>query len=392
MRILAILPVLLAVMLTGCKKDEDDDRLSMSGDLNFDFPSYAVVGQKVESYVSGITTPSGSDLEYFWVSSDIELDGTDTDTLTGQAVSMTLPDEPGLYSITAYARSKSGEYYSRSRTSSVQVITTDAGGVAGWTPSTQSITDERDGQEYQLATNNGRNHLHGGICGFDKKRWKPVAYDGCKSLTLRYDSPDGEEGYPGNLQASVCFQLDMRELRIQYRATCDKPCYVNLTHHPYFNLEGEGDIRGHVLKLYSGHYLHTEDLIPDGTLAEAKGTACDFTTPHALERVIEERGGLDDCFVFGGTGMVKRMAGLSDSRASIVLFVASDYPGLQVYTGRYLDVPGGRDGQHYGAYAGVALEPQFYPDSPHHPEFPSALLLPGEEYAHEITYSFAMND
>ena len=232
----------------------------------------------------------------------------------------------------------------------------------------------------------------GGICGFDKKRWKPVAYDGSKSLTLRYDSPDGEEGYPGNLQASVCFQLDMRELRIQYRATCDKPCYVNLTHHPYFNLEGEGDIRGHVLKLYSGHYLRTEDLIPDGTLAEAKGTACDFTMPHVLERVIEERGGLDDCFVFGGTGMVKRMAGLSDSRASIVLFVASDYPGLQVYTGRYLDVPGGRDGQHYGAYAGVALEPQFYPDSPHHPEFPSALLLPGEEYAHEITYSFAMND
>ena len=249
-----------------------------------------------------------------------------------------------------------------------------------------------DGQEYQLAINNGRNHLHGGICGFDKKRWKPVAYDGSKSLTLRYDSPDGEEGYPGNLQASVCFQLDMRELRIQYRATCDKPCYVNLTHHPYFNLEGEGDIRGHVLKLYSGHYLRTEDLIPDGTLAEAKGTACDFTMPHVLERVIEERGGLDDCFVFGGTGMVKRMAGLSDSRASIVLFVASDYPGLQVYTGRYLDVPGGRDGQHYGAYAGVALEPQFYPDSPHHPEFPSALLQPGEEYAHEITYSFAMND
>ena len=127
LRILAILPVLLAVMLTGCKKDEDDDRLSMSGDLNFDFPSYAVVGQKVESYVSGITTPSGSDLEYFWVSSDIELDGTDTDTLTGQAVSMTLPDEPGLYSITAYARSKSGEYYSTDRNTSTVVTATSTG-------------------------------------------------------------------------------------------------------------------------------------------------------------------------------------------------------------------------------------------------------------------------
>lgn len=191
LRIFVILPVLLAVALTGCKKDEDDDRLSMSGDLNFDFPSYAVVGQKVESYVSGITTPSGSDLEYFWVSSDIELDGTDTDTLTGQAVSMTLPDEPGLYSITAYARSKSGEYYSRSRTSSVQVITTDAGGVAGWTPSTQSITDERDGQEYQY-------RRYGNLDWFTQNLLYDGAHDGL-TLGRPYDDSEGIDRIFGRL-------------------------------------------------------------------------------------------------------------------------------------------------------------------------------------------------
>ena len=183
---LKLLALAVAVMTAavGCRPDdEEDDRLYMSGSLNFDFPSYAVVGQVVESYVSGITTPSGSDLEYFWVSSDIDLGDDDLDTLMGQAITVTLPDEPGEYSITAYARSISGEYYSSTKTATVQVITTDAGSVGGWMPGTGEFVDGRDGSTYQY-------RQYGSLEWFTQN----LRYDGAADGTVLGRPYDGSEG------------------------------------------------------------------------------------------------------------------------------------------------------------------------------------------------------
>lgn len=244
-----------------------------------------------------------------------------------------------------------------------------------------------DGVKYQLAVNNGANHLHGGVCGFDKKLWDVIAYDE-KMLTLGYYSQDGEEGYPGNLNVEITFAVDDRELRIHYHATTDKDCYVNLTHHPYFNLNpAVHDIKSHLLKLYTNQLLKTNDLIPDGALVWADGER-DFTNSKALRSVIDDLGGLDDCFVFNQVGKVKRMAELASVETGIKMYVCSDYPGLQVYTGRYLNVQGAKEGRTYGPYAGVALEAQYYPDSPNHLEFPSALLRPEEEYSKNIVFGF----
>ena len=238
-----------------------------------------------------------------------------------------------------------------------------------------------------MAINNGENHLHGGLCGFDKKIWN-VGQAGTDSLTLTYCSPDGEEAYPGTLQVKVGFSLQEKALRIDYEAVTDKKCFVNLTHHPYFNLNPEAaDIKRHTLKLYTDRYLKTDDLIPDGTFVMATGDY-DFTSPASLQGVIGNQGGLDDCFVFNNSGKLIRMAELFDDQTGIKLYVCSDYPGVQVYTGKFLNVKQAKDGKQYGPYAGVALEAQFWPDSPNHPEFPSTLLVPGEIYRKTTIYGF----
>lgn len=244
-----------------------------------------------------------------------------------------------------------------------------------------------DGKTYQLAVNNGPNHLHGGICGFDKKIWTVVNYEPT-CLVLRYVSPDGEENYPGTLTVELTFRISERELHIEYKAETDKKCYVSLTHHPYFNLNPDSkDIRSHCLKLYTDKYLKTNDLIPDGTIVEATGDY-DFTTTKALQGAIEHCGGLDDCFVFDNNGSLCRQAELSCAETGIKMYVCSDYPGLQVYTGRYLDVHNAKAGRYYGPYAGVALEAQYWPDSPNHPDFPSTLLSPGETYRKTVIFGF----
>lgn len=246
-----------------------------------------------------------------------------------------------------------------------------------------------DGQEYQLATNNGSNHLHGGNCGFDKKIWT-VSEAGEDKLCMHYTSPEGEENYPGILETEITFTVTGRELRIDYLAQTTQACPVNLTHHPYFNLNPEAaDIKAHLLTLHTDRYLGTNDLIPDGSYLPASGDY-DFSTPTPLRHVIERHGGLDDCFTFANDGNLKRMAELRDTASGITLYVCSDYPGLQVYTGRFLDVKGGKGGKHYGAYAGIALEAQYFPDTPNHPEFPSALLKPDEIYRKTTIYGFEL--
>lgn len=242
------------------------------------------------------------------------------------------------------------------------------------------------GKEYLLAINNGTNHLHGGLCGFDQKYWT-VEHQEDNRLVMSYTSPDGEEGYPGTVKVQITFTLEGKQLTIRYQAETDQDCYVSLTHHPYFNLNpAAADIRNHALRLFTDCYLKTENLIPDGSVLKARGHY-DFIRPALLQKALEE-GGLDDCYVFTGEGKMQRVAELSETESGITLYVETDYPGLQVYTGRYLNVQHGKEGKEYGAYAGIALEAQYFPDSPNHPEFPSTLLHPGETYEHTTIYGF----
>lgn len=257
------------------------------------------------------------------------------------------------------------------------------------------IADARftlDGKTYQLAANNGRNTLHGGNKGFDKVVWDAVpATDGTPSLTLSYRSKDGEEGYPGNLNATVKFTLsDEGELQIEYNAKTDKATPVNLTNHSYFNLSGDADksILQHTLWVDAGRYTPVDTtLIPTGELKSVTGTPFDFTTPHTIgERIAQVPGGYDHNFVLNKKGSdLQRVAWLQDSGTGRKLEVFTTEPGLQFYSGNFLDGSlKNRDGKAIEQHNALCLETQHFPDSPNQPSFPTTILKPGEKY-HTIT-------
>ena len=243
-----------------------------------------------------------------------------------------------------------------------------------------------NGVEYQLAQNNGANHLHGGVKGFDKRVWK--LSETPAGLHLEYFSPDGEENYPGNLTVAVDYSLsDENELRIDYHATTDKDTIVNLTNHSYFNLRGEGTILDHELMLRAGGFTPvSEDLIPTGEILSVDGTRMDFRTG----RVIGE-GGYDHNFVLDDWrhGSMRSVARLSERHSGRVMEVLTTQPGIQFYSGNFLDGSlTGRGGVAYQQYAGLCLETQHFPDSPNHPNFPSTVLRAGETYNEATIYKF----
>lgn len=243
------------------------------------------------------------------------------------------------------------------------------------------------GQIYSLARNSGQHQLHGGASGFDRKYWDLVKQTET-TLCLRYISEDGEEGFPGQLTVEVTYTLEGKDLRIDYDAVTDKTTHVSLTHHPYFNLNPkESDVRGHILTLYSNRYLKTNDMIPDGHIVDASGDY-NFQEGRRLGDIIANHDGLDHCYVFSSSPEMTKMAKLFSPQSGITLSVYSDYPGIQVYTGKYLHVAEGKEGRTYGSFSGVALEAQYFPDSPNHPEFPSTLLEPGQKYRKTTIYSF----
>ena len=259
---------------------------------------------------------------------------------------------------------------------------------------------ELDGRVYELARNDGPNHLHGGIEGFDKKVWEAEPYDGPSEagVVLRYLSKDGEEGYPGNLKVQVTYALnDQNELVIRYRAVTDKPTPVNLTHHGYFNLKGagEGDVLGHQVVIDADRYTVVNDeLIPTGELRPVKGTPMDFLSPHTIgERIDRVKGGYDHNFVLnpprdrdhpGSAALVYEPA------SGRVMEVFTTEPGLQFYTGNFLDGSiRGKGGKVYGKHGGFCMEAQHFPDSPNHPEFPSVILRPGKVYEQLTIYRFS---
>ena len=254
-----------------------------------------------------------------------------------------------------------------------------------------------DGRTYTLARNNGPNHLHGGVRGFDKVVWKAEALQtpAGPAVRFRYVSPDMEEGYPGTLSAALTYTLtNDNELVLDYEATTDKPTLVNLTHHSYFNLAGEGcgDILAHELTIHASSHTPVDDtLIPTGQIAPVAGTPMDFTMPTPVgSRIAQVPGGYDHNYVLdgGGKGMAPA-AVLRDPVSGRKLELLTTEPGVQLYTGNFLAGVKGKRGHVYDRHAGLCLETQHFPDSIHHPEFPTVVLRPGGRYTSRTVHRFS---
>jgi aldose 1-epimerase len=256
------------------------------------------------------------------------------------------------------------------------------------------------GKTYTLAVNNGPNHLHGGIKGFDDQVWipQPLTTSEGPALNLTYRSRDGEEGYPGNLDTTVIYTLTYNnELMIHIAAQTDAATPVNVANHAYFNLAGHGSgtILDHVMMLNAERYTPTDEtLIPTGEIAEVKGTPYDFMTPKAIGRDLLKAGddpkGYDINFVINGvTGELNLAARVREPTTGRVMEVYTTEPGVQFYTGNFLDGSlTGKDGAVYRQYSGFCLETQHFPDSINHPDWPSIVLDPGERYHHVAVYKF----
>jgi aldose 1-epimerase len=254
-----------------------------------------------------------------------------------------------------------------------------------------------DGVEYHLPCNNGANHLHGGFKGFDKRVWDVRESE--KSLHLTYFSKDGEEGYPGNVRTGVDYTLLDNELRVDYRATTDRDTIVNLTNHSYFNLRGDGTILGHQLVLNADSFTPvSKDLIPSGEIRPVEGTPMDFRKGKAIGVQIRDdyeqlgfTGGYDHNFVLNDYDGSLRFAGrVYESSTGRVLEVLTTQPGMQFYSGNFLDgTLVGKNRVTYVKYAGLCLEPQHFPDAPNHSSFPSTVLRAGEEYKQTTVFRFS---
>lgn len=251
-----------------------------------------------------------------------------------------------------------------------------------------------DGVEYRLATNNGPNHLHGGHIGFDKVIWaaQPEQRTGSVGVTFVYVSPDGEEGYPGTLTATVTYSLTIdNQLRIEYTAETDRPTIVNLTNHAYWNLAGAGDILKHELRIHADRYLPVDETqIPLGELRPVEGGPMDFRRPMPIgSRIDQVPGGYDHCYVLNKTapGQLSLAAELFDPSSGRIMEVHTTEPGLQLYTANKLNVSK-PSGVYYGPHFGVCLEAQHFPDSPNHPQFPTTILRPGQTYKQLTVHKF----
>jgi aldose 1-epimerase len=260
-----------------------------------------------------------------------------------------------------------------------------------------------DGKTYQLATNNGPNHLHGGVKGFDTRLWRAESFEreGTSGVTYSLTSPDGDEGYPGTLNARVTYTLTpSNELIAEYDATTDKATPINLTQHSFFNLagEGRGDILGHRLTLDADRFTPVDKtLIPTGELATVAGTPFDFRQPVAIGARIND----DNEQLHNGTGydhnfvLNRSQAGLAhaarveDPGGGRTLDISTTEPGVQFYSGNFLDgTVTGKSGHVYNKRYALCLETQHFPDSPNHANFPSTILRPGERYQSKTVFAF----
>lgn len=260
---------------------------------------------------------------------------------------------------------------------------------------------EIDGTAYELPVNNGPNSLHGGIKGFDKVVWKGTPAESGDSVEFTYVSADGEEGYPGKLDAKVTYTwTDANELRIEYAAETDKPTVVNLTNHSYFNLRdgGASTILDHDIMISADHYTPVDATsIPTGEIASVEGTPLDFRQAMAIGARIEEENeqlgfgaGYDHNYVVSRESPGLALAAtVHDAATGRTMDVLTEEPGVQFYSGNFLDGHHiGKGGVAYGHRSGLCLETQHYPDSPNQPDFPSTVLRPGATFSTATVYKF----
>ncbi|MBN2588601.1 MAG: galactose mutarotase [Sedimentisphaerales bacterium] len=261
---------------------------------------------------------------------------------------------------------------------------------------------ELNGQTYTMAINNGPNHLHGGLVGFDKVIWdvKEIKENNAVGLELSYFSKDGEEGYPGNLNVTVKYLwTNDNELKIEYAATTDKTTVVNLTSHSYFNLAGKGDNLNHEMMIDADKYTPVDEgLIPTGELQNVKGTPFDFTMPTKIGARIDEDNeqlkygkGYDHNFVINGyDGSLRKIVSVYEPITGRLMEVSTTEPCVQFYSGNYIEESMvGKDGVPYKARSGFCLETQHFPDSPNQPQFLSTTLEPGQKYSTTTIYKFS---
>lgn len=249
---------------------------------------------------------------------------------------------------------------------------------------------ELNGKTYPLYANNGENHLHGGKRGFNKYVWHGEQTG--EAVTFSRLSPDGEEGYPGNLQVQVTIGWEGDSLTIRYEATTDQDTVVNLTNHSYFNLNGKGKVNGHLLQVAADHYtLNGRDGIPTGEVVSVEGSAMDFRTPKTIgqdagkkEPCVSFFNGYDSNFIISGHPFATAVG----EKTGITLIADTDQPGVQLYTANALGPRLGKKGSFYGFRSGFCLETQNYPDAIHHPQWPSCILKAGETYRSVTTYTF----
>jgi aldose 1-epimerase len=254
-----------------------------------------------------------------------------------------------------------------------------------------------DGVEYRIPPNEGENALHGGPGGFESAEWSTDGPDGT-SLTLRHTSPDGDNGFPGTLSAAVTYTVDGPALRIEHTATADKPTVVNLTNHAYWNLAGGGSAEDHEVQLHAGHVLPVDDRsLPTGPPIPVDGTPLDFRSPARLgarirdehPQLVAVRGHDHNYVVDGSPGELRAAARVVEPRSGRTLELRTDQPGVQFYSGNMLN--GSlvlRDGTAARQTDAFCLEAQGFPDAPNHPDYPSTVLRPGEEYRSRMVFTF----
>ena len=247
-----------------------------------------------------------------------------------------------------------------------------------------------NGENYTLAVNNGPNHLHGGLKGFDKAVWKADEKE--NSIVFSHFSPDGDEGYPGNLSVTVTVTLEENGISLDYAAETDKDTVINLTNHSYFNLNGKGDVLEHTLKLNADKFnVGDSDCLPTGEIASVFGTVMDFTKEKTIgfgidssEPCVKLSGGYDSNFILSGSPA----AVLKSEESGIEMTVLTTEPGVQVYSANFLTPRKGKNGAKYTYRNALCLETQHFPDSIHHEKWPTCILKKGEKFESKTTYCF----
>jgi aldose 1-epimerase len=343
---------------------------------------------KISNERFGIT-PAGENVEIFSLSNEMGMEIRITN-YGGIITAINVPDRSGRVGDVVLGHDSLEGYLNRSRYFGALI-----GRYANRIARGRFVLN---GCEYQLATNNGPNHLHGGLKGFDKVVWAVSQVR--DALQLSYSSKDGEEGYPGNVRATVSYSLtEANELRIQYLATTDADTIINLTNHSYFNLAGGGTVLGHEVTINADAFTPVDKtLIPTGEIRAVEHTPMDFTAATAIGARIDDDdeqlrncGGYDHNFVLQpSSGTLRTAATVYDPKTGRILEVSTTQPGLQFYSGNFLDGSIiGKEGRAYVKRSGCCFETQHFPDSPNHPNFPSTVLRPGEQYQHTTVFKFS---